>query len=184
MNQQKNGVPNVMGKMRPSLRNQLGFRGKVESALAVPRGVMQRQRLHRCAAEMQRPCSARVLAFLATARDVFACDKIASGFNSRRLEGRSRAIPPRIRAENQPAELFPKMISTDGELESLSLGSPQEIERAPLYSQTCQCPSATGNSGPAAVDRESTYPGRFSSAMPVVVGSRHGIRRLAFALTC
>jgi len=71
----------MLRKLRPSL----GYRFKFGGTIAVPPGVIQRQRLPRSAAGMQRPCSAEVLAVFTTTSGVFAYGKIAGGFNSRRL---------------------------------------------------------------------------------------------------
>jgi hypothetical protein len=71
----------MLRKLRPSV----GYRFKFSGAVAVPRRVIQRQRLPQSVAGMQRPCSAGVIALFTTTSGVFAYVKIAGGFNSRRL---------------------------------------------------------------------------------------------------
>jgi hypothetical protein len=71
----------MLRKLRPSV----GYRFNFGGAVTVPRGVIQRQRLPRSAAGMQRPCSAGVFAFFTTASGVFTYVEISGGFNSRRL---------------------------------------------------------------------------------------------------
>jgi hypothetical protein len=75
----------MLRKIRPNLRNRLDLPLKFVSALTVPRSVIWRQRLPRSAAEMQRPCSAGLLAVFASRTVVVAYVGIASGFDPRRL---------------------------------------------------------------------------------------------------
>src|SRR5688500_16652452 len=82
---QQNGVPNILRKIKPNLRNRLDLRVNFGSALTVSRRVIWRQRLPRCAAKMQRPCSVGLVAVFASSIGVVAYFEIPGGFDSRRL---------------------------------------------------------------------------------------------------
>lgn len=71
----------MLRKLRPSKHNEAKFGGKV----AVPAGVIERQKVARSAAEMQRQCSAGVVAVFAITSGVFVYGEVVLGFNSRRL---------------------------------------------------------------------------------------------------
>ena len=75
----------MLRKVRPNVRDRLDLLLKFGSALAMPSSVIKRQRLPRSAAEMQRRCSAGVLAVFVTTRGNVAAVKIAGAFDSRRL---------------------------------------------------------------------------------------------------
>jgi hypothetical protein len=75
----------MLRKTKPSARYGLDLPFKFGRALGVPRRVIERQKIPRCAARMQRQCSARLLAVFATRTGSIASVQIAGGFDSRRL---------------------------------------------------------------------------------------------------
>jgi hypothetical protein len=71
----------MLRKVRPSERDET----ELGETFIATCGVSQRQQLPRSAPQMQRQCSAGVIAFFAITNSVIAYGENASGFNSRRL---------------------------------------------------------------------------------------------------